>query len=401
MAERKAIEKTTTVSSWLSEFRTYSTKHTYKTHLKNFFEFINKDPDKYILDIDEMDNGEKKKALKGYETDITTFENHLNEIGKQPKTIQGAINCVRVFLRDNDVELKEKFWANRRRRGNGSAVVTDDKAPDHEQLRQILQHADVKATALFLTLSSSGMRIGEALKVKLNDIKLDSSPAEIDIKATMAKNKHPRKVYISQEAVDAIKEWLKVRDSWIVGACKRCNLKRTLEDGTVIVATKRQEDDRLFPFETDTARGMWNRLIGKVGLDQKDTTTGRLIYHIHSLRKYFKTQFSKYNSDIAHGLMGHKGYLGGAYDRLSEREKQEAYLEGVRYLLVFSQAESKVVTQLREQLESRNLEVTNMKGEMSVMQNQIGNLNKEVERILEGASDLLEEKLDRKEFKEK
>jgi len=401
---RKGIEKkagmSKVITNWLNEFGSKSTYLSYKSHINNYFNFLEKDPDTYLKDVRLMENGDRIKAMDDYEADITSFHHHLDKSGKAPRTVIQTLNCIKIFFRDNRIEFDYAFWKKRYDRGQGGAILTEDKAPTQEQLRMILQHASTKEKAIFLAMSSSGMRGGEATKVKLNDIKLELIPAEIHIKATMAKNKHPRKAYISQEAVDAIKEWLKIRNEYLIVASRKCNIVRKLDNGETIRITKSANDNRLFPYSSNTVRVMWERLVTKAGMDERCDETRRLLLHPHSLRKYFITQFSKHNKDMAELLAGHKGYLGGAYERTPEEDRRKAYLEGVNHLLVFSASESKEVASLKEQLKIRDGKVLEMENSVNRMQNQVDILNKEVERILEGASDLLEEKLERKEFQE-
>jgi integrase len=63
-----------------------------------------------------------------------------------------------------------------------------------------------KMMALILTLLSSGMRIAEALNLKIGD--LESRPSRAHIKAEYSKTRRDRWVFISDEALEAVKEIL-------------------------------------------------------------------------------------------------------------------------------------------------------------------------------------------------
>lgn len=89
---------------------------------------------------------------------------------------------MRTFLLENDVELPARFWRRLKGRRKGSRALMLDKVPSNATLRRILSHMDVKGRALFLVLASSGMRIGEALKLKLGDLDLNGEPAKIYIR---------------------------------------------------------------------------------------------------------------------------------------------------------------------------------------------------------------------------
>lgn len=121
--------------------------------------------------------------------------------------------AVRTLLLENGVELPALFWRRLRGRRKGSRVLLIDKMPSNSELRRILTHMDVKGKALFLVLASSGMRIGEALKLRLGDLELDRELAKISIRGEYTKTGNPRIAFISREAKEALEEWLKLREA--------------------------------------------------------------------------------------------------------------------------------------------------------------------------------------------
>nr|NIM44154.1 tyrosine-type recombinase/integrase [Nitrososphaeria archaeon]NIN53610.1 tyrosine-type recombinase/integrase [Nitrososphaeria archaeon]NIQ34131.1 tyrosine-type recombinase/integrase [Nitrososphaeria archaeon] len=92
---------------------------------------------------------------------------------------------------------------------------------------------DVKGKALFLILLSSGMRIGECLKLKLDDVDLDREYSvenevitvpTIEIQGEYTKTGNPRVTFISNETKEIINEWFKIREKYIKTATKRSTL---------------------------------------------------------------------------------------------------------------------------------------------------------------------------------
>ena len=77
-------------------------------------------------------------------------------------------------------------------------------------IRSLLSHGrpNKKMMALILTLVSSGMRLAEALNLRISDLELSDTPASVHIKAEYSKTKRHRRVFISDDARDAIKETL-------------------------------------------------------------------------------------------------------------------------------------------------------------------------------------------------
>jgi len=321
-----------TVDDFLSNFTSDSTIRGYRCHLKQFFTLIKKDPDNYIVDVRRLTNDGRLDVLESYERDITKYWQWLISENRSPKTIQNAVDCIRVFLKQYRIQLDDIFWENIRRRGTGNKPVTQETPITKEMLKRILIHGDAKAKAMILVIASSGMRIGEAIKLKIKDIDLNSTPTKITVRYTgpnSVKNKSSRVTFISNEATVALKEWLRIRDESLATSTKRSNLPGR---------AKQSNDDRLFFCSTQNVRKIWNRLLEKAGVDQKDDRTGRHKVIVHGLRKYFRTNFSRHNRDIAEVLMGHEGYLSSAYLRFTEEELKQEYLKGSKHLLVFETA---------------------------------------------------------------
>ena len=70
-----------------------------------------------------------------------------------------------------------------------------DKVPSNAELRRILTYMPIQGKALFLMLESSGMRIGEALQLKLGDVDLESDPVMVEIRGDYTKSGNPRRAF--------------------------------------------------------------------------------------------------------------------------------------------------------------------------------------------------------------
>jgi len=154
----------------------------------------------------------------------------------------------------------------------------------------IIQHMDLKGKALFLTLASSGMRIGESLSLTLNDIDLEHDPVSIQIRGENTKTGEQRFTFISSEAKEALIEWLKVRGAYM----EQAHYKNAgfLACGFSGPRPNPEEDNRIFPFAMKTAQDTWRLAIKSAGLRERDPATGRYSLHIHQLRKFFRSQLA-------------------------------------------------------------------------------------------------------------
>jgi len=362
------------IEKFLQNFESEKTKQAYKAHLQNFFTANKiKDPEKYF----DMN--------RDYDQDIESYQTSMQ--GRPPKSRKSAISCIRTFFLANNVELQPKTKFNLRTRRKGSRAWTQDEIPTPEQLKQILLHGNAKGKALFLLASSSGMRIGEILQLTPDDIDMeynpmnvDNPPIKIDIKGEHTKTGDPRTVFASNEAKAAMKAWLRNREKWL----KVIEMKLSSEKWQKKGVTKDFQDKRIFPFTYNNAKVIWNILVEKAGLDQRDSKTNRRKYHIHSLRKYYRSHLG-IDIDVTEALMGHEEGVKTIYRKYSQKQLAEMYLKGMNNLAVFETTPD--LSGVHEQLKEKD--------------RQISELEKKVEDVDDMKMQLLEFRLIIQELKNK
>jgi integrase len=265
-------------------------------------------------------------AGRDYQKDVELYFQLMKDLS--PKTVHGGLAVAKVFLMENGVEFPQLFWRRLRARTKGNRALTIDRVPSNVELRKIIQYLPINGKALSLTLASSGMRIGETLKLQVSDLDLSKIPALVKIRGEYTKSGNPRQAYISTEAKEAIEAWLRVRGKYVVAASRRKygNQTRDLAD-----------DVRLFPFGITTSYAAWYNAIEKAGLLEKDESTGFSTLHPHVLRKFFRTRMGAVIPvDVTEALMGHEAYLTQVYRRYSQEDMAAFYLKGEHSLAVFS-----------------------------------------------------------------
>jgi len=124
---------------------------------------------------------------------------------------------------------------------------------------------------------------------------------------------------------------------------------------------------------------MWNMACEKAGLDFRDNRTKRRIYHLHSLRKFFRTKIGL-DLDITHALMGHTQYLDDAYLRLEESgEIAKAYKDAMPNVSVY-QIEDQELKMHTSMIEQENID---LKARIGKIELEIVELKKAIEKLLE------------------
>ena len=141
--------------------------------------------------------------------DLEAFVEHEQDRGIKPKTIHFRLQNLYAFFRylvkENVVgpELLERKIRLRLPQSLPKAIC----APDILCLLSVLDHT--RDRAMILTLLRTGMRIGELLSLRVNDVDL----AERTVKIYQGeKNSIGRVVYLGDDACAALSLWLQERD---------------------------------------------------------------------------------------------------------------------------------------------------------------------------------------------
>jgi integrase len=319
------------LDKWLNEFKSPSTKTTYRFALKKF---------QRTLGIDDL--GAYVKSKPDALNDMRRFLKALE--GKPSKTIKTYAGAVKVFLQDHENKIPDEEWRKLRRRGFMPKRVraeTKDKKPTKPQLKRILNYSTIKGRSLVLFLCSSGARLGETLQLKKRDFNFDADPPEAHMRSEYTKSGvGGRTVLFSYEAKNAILDWLEIKES----------IHKRSGDGTY-------GGERVFPFSKSNAQWMWNKACDHADLGVRDEYTRRRKYHLHSLRKFFRTNIG-IDLDHIHMLMGHAEYLDEAYLREEWEKIAQAYKEAMPNVSVF-EVESQDLKHTVEDLEQQLHEMRN------------------------------------------
>lgn len=182
--------------------------------------------------------------------------------------------------------------------------------------------------ALFLALGSSGMRIGEALSLKKKDLDFTKERIKVNIPPT-TKTRTGRTTYLSRETEKILKPLLENKNS----------------ENYVFARNDKKPNDR-------SIRMSLHRILMRMGSTEKYESNRRMKITSHSFRAYFFTKSArKHGENYAHRMTGHGGYL-MQYDRMTEDEKLEMYLQLEPELAVFEQTKNELeIKRLREKVE--------------------------------------------------
>ncbi len=322
--------------AYLQLYDTESTVDQARWSLRGYFQAVTGSRPRTNADLDtSADEYFSRATEESVRDDVETFFISLR--GKAPKTIQSRLSQIRTALRRNGFKFDEYFWRDLQHKVKGwNRVVTIDTVPTNEDLRKIVLQMPLIGKAIVLTAASSGARISEIVSLSLDDVNLSTDPIRLVIRGENSKEGGSRTVFASKEAKETLQLWIRARPGWLQAAVRKTP-KSITRDGRSWQVSKDPNDPRLFPINPAAVRVIYNRALDKAGFLTRDPRSNFATLHFHTLRKLFKTRLGPVMpQDVVETLMGHEGYLGGAYRRYTIDQLAEHYRKAERVLWILS-----------------------------------------------------------------
>jgi site-specific recombinase XerD len=176
----------------------------YRRHLNLFIKFCDS---QVVTQIDQLD----PRLLRQYMI-------WLEEKGHNPGGISAAYRSLRAFLFWWEDEVEPEDWKNPIRKVKAPKVALESLEPVPLDTVKALSESCLKNTftgirdrGIFLTLLDTGARAGEFLSINLEDI----NPITGEILIRQGKGRKPRTVFIGQKSRKAIRQYLRLRISYL------------------------------------------------------------------------------------------------------------------------------------------------------------------------------------------
>jgi integrase len=217
---------------------------------------------------------------------------------------------------------------------SGAEGSEADRAPSKEELKNLLNHASsARDRAAIMVLTSSGLRVGTMLSLKVGDVDFDSYP---DVAKIKVERRRGRKFVGKRRGSQG-----KMFFTWITDEARKALLEYLEE--------RKRAGETLTPdsplFEDSQGQGkfvtlenferVWYRLLKRAGLDEKSHR--QYMLHVHTLRKYFRSNCVGVDPSYRETWMGHKaGYLDESYFRAEEERHLTEYRKAIPHLTVYA-----------------------------------------------------------------
>jgi site-specific recombinase XerD len=233
--------------------------------------------------------------------DLEAFIEHEQDRGLRISTVRTRLACIIAFLHflmEQDVISGAVLkWSIRLK-----LPEVLPRAMNPADVRKLLSVLDdIRDRALILLLLRTGMRIGEALGLRLNDLDIRDRKVHL---FEGEKNSMGRVVYLSGDALFALKLWLRRRDK----------SKEFVFYG---------QGNR--PLCYSAGRSRFVKYLKRAGLEQKG-------YTVHCLRHTFASELlnAGMRLECLQQLLGHQDIeVTRRYARLTDRTREEEYFRAM------------------------------------------------------------------------
>jgi site-specific recombinase XerD len=230
--------------------------------------------------------------------DVEAFIEHEQDRGNKITTIRTKLVSVQAFLRylvEEEIVSPDIFS----RRIRLQLPERLPRAMDPKDLQKLLSVVKgARDRAMVMVLLRTGMRIGELLNTKVTDIHMKERRIEI---YEGEKNRLGRVVYLSDDAVIALRKWLRERDAW----------------EEYLIYGRGKTDTMSY----STARTIFYKYLVKAGLAHRG-------YSLHTLRHTFATELlnAGMRLECLQVLLGHRSIEETRrYAHLTDKTREEEY----------------------------------------------------------------------------
>ncbi len=233
--------------------------------------------------------------------DLEAFIEHEQDRGLMISTVRTRLHCVNAFL-GYLIEagvIRRDVLARRIRLRKPETLP---RAIDPEDVKALLSVINnPRDRAMVMVLLRTGMRIGELLSTRMQDLHLKDRRVDI---YEGEKNRIGRVVYLSEDAMKALKAWIKVKDSHKV---------------FLFYATGKNA------MSYTSAYLMFKGYLTKAGLAHKG-------YCLHALRHTFASELlnAGMRLECLQPLMGHTSVdVTRRYARLTDKTREQEYFRAM------------------------------------------------------------------------
>ncbi|MHB8602676.1 MAG: hypothetical protein ACYC6W_01620 [Nitrosotalea sp.] len=355
------------IDNFLKGFHSDSTKDSYCKKLGQFLEFCDTSPD---------------DLLKKTQSDPKFFQNLIIDyVEKRRKEVSGSTlhqtkDSLKHFFDMNDVDKINwhkitKVIPHAKKTGN-------DRAPTIEEIRTILELADLRTKCIVLICCSSGIRVGAFDGLVWGNVTPITQGGNVIAAKITVYAGHQEQYYsfLTPECYGTLLQYKKLRESVGEKFAPRSPVIRDTWDNNRYRKQRNQDPGVAIALGSKSIANQMGEFLKKMKLRESKIGTNYEFKQIHGFRKYFKTNAERALKTIdVEKLMGHAEN----YYKPSERYLLEEYLKTVPYLTISEASDLK--NKLEQQIVTSDKKVGEIERDNIFLQDRL-------ERIEKNYSDL-------------
>jgi integrase len=359
------------LKNFLLGFRSLATRESYLKKLRLFSRFSS-------LCFEEI-VAMAKNDPKGLEQVIFSFVDWMKGRGVGGSTIRQHVQAIKHLLVMNDLE-NSLGWEKISRLMPRARKIGLDRAPTKEEMRKLLEHADIRMKALILLLSSSGIRIGSVEHLRWRHLQevVHDGKRFAKLIVPEAKGGTGYATFITPEAYEALLEYKKLRESEGEAISPDSPLIRVAKWSKADL----DEKGAALPATSKTLRNEIHALWRRAGLRLAGARRHE-VQAVHGFRKFFATRMENAGVGrlVVETLMGHRIAVASNYYKPSEKELLQAYSRAIPELTI-SEAEE-IRGEMAVRLEENREKMLELERINLELQEKLSMMEKEIARLKE------------------
>ncbi len=355
------------IENFMKGFHSDSTKESYCKKLSQFLDFCKCTPD-------ELESKTRKNAKWFQDVFIDYIEARRKEVSGS--TLHQFRDSLKHFFEMNDVDKIN--WSKIAKIIPHAKKTGSDRAPTIDEIRMILELADIRTKCIVLLCCSSGIRVGAFDGLVWGNITPITQKGNIVAAKLVAYHGYREQyhTFVTPECYNTLLQYRKLRESVGEKVTSSSPLIRDTWDNNKYRKQKMEDPAIAKPLSSKSIANQMGEFLKKMKIRESRIGVNYEFKQIHGFRKYFKTNAERALKTIdVEKLMGHAEN----YYKPSEHYLLEEYLKTVQYLTVSEASDLK--NKLEQQI------VTSDKKVGEIERDNI-NLQDRLERIEKNYSDL-------------
>jgi integrase len=339
------ISKNSCYDTFLYSLSVPETKRRYTKNLKEFLKFCNFERYEQLLEITD---DEKFEAIRDFL--ITLVETRKLSYA----SVNLSYASIKLFYDVNKVVLNWKHLA--RYKGKFTKIV-DDRLYTKEELKTLLEHADLRERVIVLTLLTTGMRVGGLADITLGNMQYleEYKLYKFTVYATDLNWRYV--TFYTPECASLIQKYLAHRE-------KHGNEQLTKQSPLLVQKINASNFIKIGPMTSHLLQQTMTRLQYRSTVTEKETADtatqrGRIrkeFMRCHALRKKFNSVCIENNINyiVKEKLMGHKKNLGQDVSYFRDHQDQLLLNEYLKIIPDITIDQSHVLQKKVDQLEQQD-----------------------------------------------